>query len=643
MDETARFEIAVVIPVFNGAASIAEVVTRIGQVFRERSHEIVLVDDGSADDSARVCRALVDGAPLSIRFIQLSRNFGEHSAVLAGLARTDSKYIAVLDDDGQNPPEELPRMLAELDRRELDVIYGKYSERQHHWFRQLGSSFNDRVANIMLRKPPDLYLSSFKVMNRFIVREIIKYSGPFPYIDGLICRTSNRLGTNRCSACGTDRWALELFASAASTTVVEHVPRFLHRATKSCESAWPTNRCVQPHLVVSDYRRQTVGQSCGDGGGANCFGLHLLVFWRATDGSRHAWRIFGPRALVDQWSAAVHRAIFSRRRCLTMTNFYVGRKVLITGGLGFIGSNLAIELVARGARVTLLDSMIPSYGATIQNIEPIRDRVMVNYSDVRDLHSLPYVVRDQEVIFSLAGQVSHIESMQDPLVDLDINCRSQLSLLECCRRENPTARLVLASTRQIYGKPQTLPVTESHPLGPTDINGVNKLAAEMYFKLYAEVYGLSTISLRLTNTYGPRMDLQNRKKGFVGVFIQQALRGERIRLFGDGQQRRDFNFVGDVTRALAVAGESLQVCGESFNIGHHEHYSLFEFVELLAKHCPTEFEFVPFPRDLKAIDIGDYYADYSRFQELTGWSPQIDLDEGLELTLRHYRQLRQAA
>ena len=194
MDETARFEIAVVIPVFNGAASIAEVVTRIGQVFRERSHEIVLVDDGSADDSARVCRALVDGAPLSIRFIQLSRNFGEHSAVLAGLARTDSKYIAVLDDDGQNPPEELPRMLAELDRRELDVIYGKYSERQHHWFRQLGSSFNDRVANIMLRKPPDLYLSSFKVMNRFIVREIIKYSGPFPYIDGLICRTSNRLG-----------------------------------------------------------------------------------------------------------------------------------------------------------------------------------------------------------------------------------------------------------------------------------------------------------------------------------------------------------------------------------------------------------------------------------------------------------------
>lgn len=326
-----------------------------------------------------------------------------------------------------------------------------------------------------------------------------------------------------------------------------------------------------------------------------------------------------------------------------MADFYAGRKVLITGGLGFIGSNLAIDLVERGAQVTLLDSMIPAYGATVESIEPIRDCVTVNFSDVRDLHSLPYVVREQEVIFSLAGQVSHIESMQDPLVDLDINCRSQLSLLECCRSENPAARLVLAGTRQIYGKPQVLPVTESHPLGPTDINGVNKLAAEMYFMLYAKVYGMSTICLRLTNTYGPRMDLKNRKKGFVGVFIQQALRGERIRVFGDGRQRRDFNFVSDVTEALALAGESMQSRGESFNVGHHEHYSLIEFLQLLTKHCPAEFECVPFPSELKAIDIGDYYADFSKFQELTGWSPKVNLDEGLERTIRYFRMSRRAA
>jgi UDP-glucose 4-epimerase len=326
-----------------------------------------------------------------------------------------------------------------------------------------------------------------------------------------------------------------------------------------------------------------------------------------------------------------------------MTDFYANRHVLITGGLGFIGSNLAMELIERGATVTLLDSMIPSYGATVENIKPIRDRVTVNFSDVRDSHSLPYVVRDQEVIFCLAGQVSHIESMQRPLVDLDINCRSQLSLLECCRRVNPTVRLVFAGTRQIYGKPQFLPVTESHPLDPTDVNGVNKLAAEMYYMLYAKIHGMSTICLRLTNTFGPRMDLVNRKKGFVGVFIQQALRGEPIRLFGDGQQRRDFNYISDVTQALAMAATCLHSRGESFNIGHHEHYSLIEFLEALQKHCPLDYQCVPFPDEIKVIDIGDFYADYTKFEKLTGWRPQVDLDTGLRLTLDYYRQARQSA
>jgi glycosyltransferase involved in cell wall biosynthesis len=194
MGDVVSFEVSVVIPVFNGARSVTEVVDRIGKALIDRTYEIVLVDDGSADDSAATCRDLANRDSSRIRFVELSRNFGEHSAVLAGLAHTKGKYVAVLDDDGQNPPEELPRMLDELKRRKLDVIYGKYCERQHHWFRRLGSHFNDRVANIMLRKPRDLYLSSFKIMNRFIVDEIIKYSGPYPYIDGLICRTSNRLG-----------------------------------------------------------------------------------------------------------------------------------------------------------------------------------------------------------------------------------------------------------------------------------------------------------------------------------------------------------------------------------------------------------------------------------------------------------------
>jgi UDP-glucose 4-epimerase len=321
-----------------------------------------------------------------------------------------------------------------------------------------------------------------------------------------------------------------------------------------------------------------------------------------------------------------------------MNDYYRGRRVLITGGLGFIGSNLAIELQQQGARVTLLDSMIPAYGASLENIKSIRQAITVNFSDVRDSHSLPYLIRDQEVIFSLAGQVSHIDSMQDPLVDLDINCRSQLSLLECCRRENPDVRLVLASTRQIYGKPQFLPVTEQHPISPTDVNGINKWAAERYFALYAHVYGMSTVSLRLTNTYGPRMDLRNPKKGFVGVFIQQALSGQRIKIFGTGSQRRDFNYVSDVTRALALAGASRSTTGESFNLGHSENFTLREFVELLSEHCEVQYEFMPFPEELRAIDIGDYFADYSSFQAVTGWQPRVGLSEGLHRTIQYYRQ-----
>lgn len=320
-----------------------------------------------------------------------------------------------------------------------------------------------------------------------------------------------------------------------------------------------------------------------------------------------------------------------------MSGFFEGKRVLITGGLGFIGSNLAIELQKCGAIVTLIDSMIPSYGASVANIESIRDLVTINFSDLRDLYSLPYLVRGKDVIFCLAGQVSHLDSMREPLVDLDINTRSQLSLLECCRHENPAARLIFASTRQVYGKPQFLPVDETHPTAPTDVNGINKLATEMYFSLYAQVYGMSTITLRMTNTYGPRMDLRSPQKGFVGVFLQRALAGNTIRLYGDGSQRRDFNYVSDVVDALMLAGQSQSITGRCFNLGHHENFSLREFVEVLTQLCSVRFELTPFPSELQAIDIGDYYADFSAFSEATGWRPRIGLHEGLKRTLDYFK------
>jgi nucleoside-diphosphate-sugar epimerase len=320
-----------------------------------------------------------------------------------------------------------------------------------------------------------------------------------------------------------------------------------------------------------------------------------------------------------------------------VTDYYRGKRVLITGGVGFIGSNLARSLVSLGAEVTLVDSMLPAYGADLRNIEEIRDRVTVNFSDVRDGYSLRYLVRDKDLIFSLAGQVSHIESMQDPMTDLEINCRSQLSLLECCRRGNPEVKIVLASTRQVYGRPRYLPVDEDHPIVPVDVNGVNKLAAEMYCTLYHQVYGIRTVSLRLTNTYGPRMDLQSERKGFVGVFLRQALRGETIRLFGTGEQRRDFNHVDDVVEALLVAGEREELCGKVYNLGHPEPASLREFLEILGRFAPFEFELVPFPPEAEAIDIGDYYGDFSRFRKEAGWSPRIGLEQGLEETVRFFR------
>ncbi len=320
-----------------------------------------------------------------------------------------------------------------------------------------------------------------------------------------------------------------------------------------------------------------------------------------------------------------------------MDSSYAGRRVLITGGIGFIGSNLAIRLVELGAKVLLVDSMLPAYGADLANIEPVREKVRVNYSDIRDAHSLAYLVQREDVIFSLAGQVSHQESMQDPMTDLEINCAAQLSLLECCRKHNPSARIVFASTRQLYGRPKTLPVTEDHPLEPVDVNGINNLAAEMYYTLYHQVHGIPTVSLRLTNTYGPRMDLRSPAKGFAGVFIRQALAGETIRVFGDGAQRRDFNHVDDVVDALLRAGEQDDLVGRSYNLGHPDPRSLNEFVACLSKLTGCRHEFVPFPVDAKAIDIGDYYGDFSRFAGASGWNPGIGLESGLADTVEWFR------
>ena len=237
-------------------------------------------------------------------------------------------------------------------------------------------------------------------------------------------------------------------------------------------------------------------------------------------------------------------------------NFFSNSQVLITGGLGFIGSHLARRLVVLGAKVTLVDSLIPQYGGNLFNIQDIRDQITVNISDVRDPHSMAYLIKGKDFLFNLAGQTSHMDSMQDPNTDLAINASAQLSILEACRLHNTGIKLVFASTRQLYGKPDYLPVDERHPIRPVDVNGINKLAGEWYHLLYNNVYGIRACALRLTNTYGPGMRVKDARQTFLGIWVRNLIEGKPVLIFGDGEQLRDFNYVDDVIDALLIAAES---------------------------------------------------------------------------------------
>lgn len=310
--------------------------------------------------------------------------------------------------------------------------------------------------------------------------------------------------------------------------------------------------------------------------------------------------------------------------------------VLITGGMGFIGSNLARRLVELGARVTLVDSLIPQYGGNSRNIADIRDRVAVNISDVRDRHGFRTLVQGQDYLFNLAGQTSHQDSMHDPFTDLDINCTAQLAILEACREVNPGVRVVFASTRQIYGRPDYLPVDEKHLLRPTDVNGINKMAGEWYHILYNNVYGIRAASLRLTNTYGPGMRIRDARQTFLGIWVKLLLEGAPFSVWG-GEQLRDFNYVDDVVDAMLLAATDDRAIGEVFNLGDSEIVSLKALAESLVRiNGGGEFALQVFPEERKRIDIGDYYSDFSKFAAL-GWKPKVGLDEGLIRTLNYYR------
>jgi UDP-glucose 4-epimerase len=310
---------------------------------------------------------------------------------------------------------------------------------------------------------------------------------------------------------------------------------------------------------------------------------------------------------------------------------------LITGGLGFIGSNLARRLVDRGARVTIVDSLVPEHGGNRHNIADIAGRVAVHVADVRDADTLSALVRRHEVMFNLAGQTSHLDSMTDPHADLAINATAQLSILEACRRHNPGIKLVFASTRQVYGRPVRLPVDETHPLQPVDVNGINKLAGEWYHLLYHRVHGIRACALRLTNTYGPGMRTCDARQTFLGIWVRRLIEGRPLTVFGDGSQQRDFNYVDDCVDALLLAATRPEADGKVFNLGSREVVVLKDLAAMIIGiHGAGSVERVDFPPDRKAIDIGDYYGDYRLISSTLGWEPRIGLREGLQRTLEYY-------
>ena len=315
-----------------------------------------------------------------------------------------------------------------------------------------------------------------------------------------------------------------------------------------------------------------------------------------------------------------------------------GKKILITGGLGFIGSNLARKLVHFDNTVTVVDSLIPEYGGNLRNLHDLKDKIVVNLSDVRDPFSIKELIKGQDYLFNLAGQTSHLDSMSDPFTDLDINAKAQLSILEACRKNNPKIRIVFASTRQIYGKPQYLPVDEKHPLNPVDVNGVNKIAGEQYHLLYNDIHGIRSSVLRLTNTYGPRMRIKDARQTFLGIWIRNLIEKKPIQVYGDGQQRRDYNYVDDLVDALILGASESKAIGKVYNLGAPDPMSLSETAKIMCHGIEgASWNLVPFPEARKAIDVGDFTCDYRSFSTTFGWEPKIKFEEGIKRSLEYFQ------
>lgn len=321
---------------------------------------------------------------------------------------------------------------------------------------------------------------------------------------------------------------------------------------------------------------------------------------------------------------------------------FENKNVLITGGLGFIGSNLALKLVKAGAIVTLLDAMIEGHGGNLFNIEPIKDSVVINYSDVRDENIMNYIVRDKDYIFHLAGQNDHVLSLTNPFPDIDINIKGSAVLLEACKKHNRDATLVYTGTRGEYGPAVKLPVSEDAPINPKGIYELSNLSAQKLFKIYNDNHGVRSVTLRLTNIYGERAQMKHHRFGVANWFIRQAIDNKTIKVFGDGSILRDFLYVDDTVDAIWMCALCENAYGEVLNVGHDKPSSFLELAKAIIKTAGAgRWEFAPFSPERAAQEPGDFYSDISKIMKVVGWEPKTNLEEGLKKTIDHYRKHKQ--
>lgn len=318
---------------------------------------------------------------------------------------------------------------------------------------------------------------------------------------------------------------------------------------------------------------------------------------------------------------------------------FAGRRALITGGLGFIGSTLASELVRQGADVTVVDAMIAGYGGNLWNVDAIRDRITINFADIRDPNAMNYLVRDQDFVFHLAGQVDHVLSLTDPFPDIDINIRGTAVLMEALKAHNPAARVVYTGTRGQYGPAVDLPVNENAPTHPKGIYEISRLSAEKMIQVYHEIHGVRAVLLRLTNIYGPRAQMKHSRYGVANWFVRLAIDDETIKVFGDGRIQRDFLYVDDCVQAILACAACEEAYGEIFNVGVDQPTNFLELTETLIRCAGTgRWEFAPFSAERKAQEPGDFYSDVGKIRRVVGWQPETSLEDGLARTIAFYRE-----